>query len=465
MYSPLYKPGEIRKGTTCVKLSTVRDPGRCKPSADAFNEIEEDELDNSSSKEDVEREEEEDIESTPDDEWYWADEEELTLQHAWPQGLSTERGIIYHHSNTAQIHITLNTTELPRRKGISNVPYVFRARGRIRLTPIPSPNPSFPCSAPVQRPPCSARKSCFSLLPRARNARCRVRLFARQATARFFVDRHDSDADAEGETDPEVEDDKENVEFGHSHPYFAALNSSPPSSNPSPIKVEEEQEFNPPSSPYYSADLDIDRWNEKGEFEKYLARYTGPFVSSYPASPVSSPSGGGWDVKPTKPSTQLTASQVTRKSSSRTPGLTQCSSIPSSPFSSPQQMPPPPPPTSSPLPNGSTYASSPYNPLPYHFLSSHSFPKFTPAPPKANRERIKRVIMRIDKWKKGEWMCAKDEAEEVEEEVDEVEEEEEPQKRVEDMTEEEVEALACKLGKPPGVSVNDWDCFGDEIEV
>lgn len=41
------------------------------------------------------------------------------------------------------MHITVNTTKLPRRRGKSNVPYVFSARGRAHLSQRPLPRPLF----------------------------------------------------------------------------------------------------------------------------------------------------------------------------------------------------------------------------------------------------------------------------------------------------------------------------------
>jgi hypothetical protein len=91
-YSPLYKPSQIKSGTTTVKLSNVRDPGRWH-SGHGFGS-EEDEL----SEEEDELEElgsQVEGEENGDEDWKWVDEEDFTLAHAWPQGIDPLISIIY----------------------------------------------------------------------------------------------------------------------------------------------------------------------------------------------------------------------------------------------------------------------------------------------------------------------------------------------------------------------------------
>lgn len=85
MFSPLYKPGEIKTGQTWAKLSTVKDPCRYNFEQRLEDDEEEDELDNEGS------------ESIPSDseDWQWEDEGETKLGHAWPAGIDLDRGIIY----------------------------------------------------------------------------------------------------------------------------------------------------------------------------------------------------------------------------------------------------------------------------------------------------------------------------------------------------------------------------------
>ena len=96
MYSPLYKPGQIRSGHTTIKLSNVRDPCRWRSHYGYGNDSEEDELDDS--EEDKVKVNEDSDEVGPEeeqDDWKWEDEEDYTLGHVWPSGLEIHRGLIY----------------------------------------------------------------------------------------------------------------------------------------------------------------------------------------------------------------------------------------------------------------------------------------------------------------------------------------------------------------------------------
>ncbi|KAL0061843.1 hypothetical protein AAF712_011285 [Marasmius tenuissimus] len=45
-------------------------------------------------------------------------------------------GIVYYHTNSTQIHITLKTTPVQSRKGKGNTSTVFKARGPVYLNPV-----------------------------------------------------------------------------------------------------------------------------------------------------------------------------------------------------------------------------------------------------------------------------------------------------------------------------------------
>jgi len=90
LYSPLYKPGQLKGGVTTVKLSNVRDPGRWR--SGYGNGLEEDELSESEDEEMVDGESQADAEEV---DCTWVDEEDYTLAHAWPTGLDPTTGIIY----------------------------------------------------------------------------------------------------------------------------------------------------------------------------------------------------------------------------------------------------------------------------------------------------------------------------------------------------------------------------------
>ncbi|KAF9493201.1 hypothetical protein BDN71DRAFT_1591214 [Pleurotus eryngii] len=99
------KPGEIRKGQVVAKLSNAY----------------EDDMDSVSNE----------MEDGCDT---WRVEEDLHLSSVWPSRCSVlDRGIVYSHSQHTQIHITVNVQKIPSRKGRTNTPYVFFARGLVRL--------------------------------------------------------------------------------------------------------------------------------------------------------------------------------------------------------------------------------------------------------------------------------------------------------------------------------------------
>jgi len=141
LYSPLYKPGQLKGGVTAVKLLNVRDPGRWR--SGYGNSLEEDELSESEDKEMVDGKSQADTEEV---DYTWVDEEDYTLAHAWPAGLDPTTGIIYvslffsigsflylivfcqHHSYSTQIHITVNNLiKVPILRGSSNTPEVLTA--------------------------------------------------------------------------------------------------------------------------------------------------------------------------------------------------------------------------------------------------------------------------------------------------------------------------------------------------
>ncbi|KAG7087456.1 hypothetical protein E1B28_013422 [Marasmius oreades] len=153
MWSRSYRHGAIKRGKTITRLSSVCDPYRYKDEwdfDDASWEIGRDD-------EDEEREEEID-ELQEDNEPKWEAEEDYTLEHVWnspedesDEGDSAPRlkpvAIVYFYTpasnpqRRAQVHITLEDTPAPPRKGRGNTPTVFRARGHVYLCPIPEDEP------------------------------------------------------------------------------------------------------------------------------------------------------------------------------------------------------------------------------------------------------------------------------------------------------------------------------------
>lgn len=95
MYSPLYKPGQMRSGHTTVKLSNVRDPCRWRSQYGYGNDSEDDELDDSEEDREEMNENVDEEGAEEQDDWKWEDEEDYTLGHVWPGGLDIHRALIY----------------------------------------------------------------------------------------------------------------------------------------------------------------------------------------------------------------------------------------------------------------------------------------------------------------------------------------------------------------------------------
>lgn len=373
VYNQSYKPCQIKSGVTVVKLSSVRDPCRYRPEGD------EDALGDGDGDANVGEGDESEAERTDDCEegkgWIWAEEEDFTLAHAWPRGGDISRGIIYHHTPTTAIHITINTAPIPKRKGISNIPYVFYARGRVRLLP-PAP---LPLPRPVFSVPTHKLKS--PLIPHRRT-------LANKDVNRDNDQHDDEDAGSDHqEEDDEEEDDPTAIPSRSQWNKFRVFASY--------LKLAQQQGNYFISSSLYAQDEDEDEENERNGMD-----------------PPNS-----------------------------TPGLTH--SHTSSPISSSSDL------LTSPLFSQNHISVAPCVP------QTHGFPisafDHTPAPPQAQwqRLRIERVSKRLERLKKGEWMCARDEDLDEEDTVDE-------------LAGDEVDKPFTKPVLKPGEV---WDPFGDEYEV
>ncbi|KAJ7098292.1 hypothetical protein C8R44DRAFT_811270 [Mycena epipterygia] len=116
LYSSSFRPGQIKFGNTWAYSSSVLDPYLYYP--------------------DWETEDEpgaEPREEPVDDERKWTAEEDVTVAHVWPEGGDIGRGIVYQHSPSLQIHITINTMPITSRRGKGNLPHVFSACGLVYL--------------------------------------------------------------------------------------------------------------------------------------------------------------------------------------------------------------------------------------------------------------------------------------------------------------------------------------------
>ncbi|KAJ7089247.1 hypothetical protein B0H15DRAFT_280680 [Mycena belliarum] len=130
VYSSAFRPGQIKHGNTWAYASSVLDPylyypdwENDDPEVEAEAEAKAEACADASPAEEIGSE----------DGRKWTAEEDLTVAHAWPEGGDTTRGIVYQHSATLQIHITVNTLPLKTRRGKGNLPHVFVANGLVFL--------------------------------------------------------------------------------------------------------------------------------------------------------------------------------------------------------------------------------------------------------------------------------------------------------------------------------------------
>ncbi|KAF9482713.1 hypothetical protein BDN70DRAFT_918932 [Pholiota conissans] len=283
-YSPLYKPGQIKTGTPTVKLSNVRDPGKWS-SGNGFGSDEEDELSEEEGGMDelasqLDCEDNEDV----DEEWKWSDEEDFTLGHAWHRGIDPQISILYQHSPGTQVHISVNTTVLPRQRGISNTPFVFSARGRVHLSPPPLPRPLFTksildtLSSSPAAPTRHFTETHLNTLkrPRSPSPPPTKSGFSRQQEDDL------TDTDADGDLD-------QDQPFTSNHPFFASHSASPSKRRrrDEPVVLVEDSDAEDAvevdtSEEDHAIIPDTSHWNEpKHAFAIYLLQFMDPLGYAY----------------------------------------------------------------------------------------------------------------------------------------------------------------------------------------
>jgi hypothetical protein len=165
------RSGEITSGKTTVKASTTRDPYHYPGNGSEGSLL--------------------DAEDGEDEVWQWEAEEDFKLSQLWAPGGDLEKGIIYHHNSTIQIHITLNTKKIPGRKGVGNKPFLFMAWGSIDLF----------------APPSAASSIILTGIEVTRwNGILAFEKFLKAEEEQERLERgvEEEDADAEGEVDPDI---------------------------------------------------------------------------------------------------------------------------------------------------------------------------------------------------------------------------------------------------------------------
>ncbi|KAL1941707.1 hypothetical protein VTO73DRAFT_6707 [Trametes versicolor] len=156
LYTNTYRPGVIKDGTgkLYARLSSTRERklfpdgpvGRADNDVFGGASITQSDVGTMDSTADEDDEEEG---------WDWEPEDDFLLSSVWTDGPSLKKGIIYHHTPSTTVHITVNQARVPPRKGIGNAPYVFAAHGgtagAVRIANI-APNIP-PSSAPPSTSP------------------------------------------------------------------------------------------------------------------------------------------------------------------------------------------------------------------------------------------------------------------------------------------------------------------------
>ncbi|KAJ7201711.1 hypothetical protein GGX14DRAFT_699416 [Mycena pura] len=124
VYSSVFRPGQIKYGTTWAYASSVLNPYLYCP------DWESEDGDEPASRNTPEPEiREEQVE----DERKWMAEEDVTVAHVWPEGGDSSRGMIYQHDANLQVHVTINTMPIKSRRGKDNLPHVFSACGLVYI--------------------------------------------------------------------------------------------------------------------------------------------------------------------------------------------------------------------------------------------------------------------------------------------------------------------------------------------
>ncbi|KAI0827120.1 hypothetical protein BC628DRAFT_1418706 [Trametes gibbosa] len=266
LYNPTYRPGVIKAGTgkLYARLSSTRE--RKLFPDDPPSKLKDDDVFRSARGESATGPD--GAGNEEDSGWDWEAEDDFPLYNVWMDGPTLKKGIIYHHTPSTAIHITINHTRFPTRKGVGNAPFVFSARGgtqgAVRIANVArypvSPPPSISASAPKRKPkPQPDRRD---------NGKGKS---AQLATPSGSSDSHHSDWDSSSGTDADA---------------------PPP---PQPHADGDDGDEVPELAPREDADEPaLERWNAHGAFERFLRREAArERAMRRPPQPPSTASGHG----------------------------------------------------------------------------------------------------------------------------------------------------------------------------
>ncbi|KAF8345392.1 hypothetical protein F5887DRAFT_1158904 [Amanita rubescens] len=430
LYSTVYKPGQVKSGQTWAKLSSAKDPCRYRPESSLAKE----EGASGVGKGDGGEEE--------SGEWKWHAEEDFTLERAWPKGRELYRAIVYHHNRTTQVHITVNTSPLPKRKGESNVPYVFSGQGIVNLSPLPIPKLVFDLP-PQHDSGASTRNLRSNTKPSSSPNKDEQNVF------------NDSDESEANDTDDSLDDHEPDDAHAEIDPdYFNETKTFPHFFSRCQRLARSQLQFGSSFGQEYAFTSSEDEQASDAESVTSNAFMTSSSPSKHPED-YSSPATSLFGSVP--PTTKSKAREKASPPPTSSPG-------PSSPISSPVSNK-----ASSSRRTPLFVASSPGNVfepstnlshtkrrhssllhnLPFH-PSPSGFPKYTPLPArgKLHRMRIKRIEKRVERMKSLEWLKVPDEDEEKEKKKKEAEERKRKEK---DEKEKLKQQLLVRKAVPGGV--------------
>ncbi|KAI0336738.1 hypothetical protein GY45DRAFT_1265446 [Cubamyces sp. BRFM 1775] len=262
LYTNTYRPGVIKMGTgrLYAKLSSSRERKLFPEGPQSHRNADDDVFGGASMSID-------DPVDEDDEGWDWEAEDDFLLSNVWADGPDLKKGIIYHHTPTTAVHITVNQTRVPARKGIGNTPYVFNAlggtAGAVRMSNVAA----FPCppsSSVLERVPVSTRKPNRKRRRRSRDVDTASSSSSRSSSSNSCSS-SDSDSDAPEENSTSRLDDGEEV---------------------------------PDLEPHEEASEDqLERWNAHNAFERFLKREAARERAMRRHHPAADPSTQGQHVR------------------------------------------------------------------------------------------------------------------------------------------------------------------------
>ncbi|KAI8986726.1 hypothetical protein BD414DRAFT_522414 [Trametes punicea] len=248
VYPNVYRPGVIKAGTgkLYARLSSTRER-KLFPDEQRATTDDEDVFGGGGSAMDDE------------DGWDWEAEDDFLLSNVWTDGPDLKKAIIYHHTPSIAIHITVNQTRVPPRKGIGNTPHVFAARGgtagAVRIA-----NVAPPVSHSSSAPPSNAVAPTQILDPQNTRARKRKR-------------KRRSSSSSSGSSPTSSSSSRSRSSSSSGSDWDSDSDEREGKGRASPPKAVDEGEEVPELGPHEKAsEAQLERWNARNAFDRFLRR-------------------------------------------------------------------------------------------------------------------------------------------------------------------------------------------------